>query len=45
MQSALALLDEKQKDGSNMTNNGFYESKNEWMGRKHFLLAIEGYEV
>lgn len=42
-QSASALLDEKQKDGSDLTNIGFYESRNEWMGRRHFLLAIKGY--
>ncbi|XP_028064644.1 protein FORGETTER 1-like isoform X3 [Camellia sinensis] len=40
--SASALLEEKQKDGSYSTNNGFYESKKEWMGRRHFLLAVEG---
>ncbi|XP_058201466.1 protein FORGETTER 1-like isoform X2 [Rhododendron vialii] len=40
--SASALLDEKQKDGSDLTNIGFYESRNEWMGRRHFLLAIKG---
>ena len=34
MQSALALLDEKQKDGSNMTNNGFYESKERMDGKE-----------
>ncbi|CAK9179677.1 unnamed protein product [Ilex paraguariensis] len=41
-ESASALLDEKQKDGSASTSNGFYESKREWMGRRHFLLASEG---
>ncbi|KAI8568822.1 hypothetical protein RHMOL_Rhmol02G0230100 [Rhododendron molle] len=40
--SASALLDEKQKDGSDLTNIGFYESRKEWMGRRHFLLAIKG---
>ncbi|KAE9452281.1 hypothetical protein C3L33_15814, partial [Rhododendron williamsianum] len=43
--SASALLDEKQKDGSDLTNIGFYESRKEWMGRRHFLLAIKGWNA
>lgn len=39
---AYALLEEKQKDESSSTYNGFYESKREWLGRRHFLLAFEG---
>ncbi|XP_009595784.1 protein FORGETTER 1 isoform X2 [Nicotiana tomentosiformis] len=41
-ESAYALLEEKQKDESSSTNSGFYESKREWLGRRHFLLAFEG---
>nr|XP_016489574.1 PREDICTED: uncharacterized protein LOC107809453 isoform X2 [Nicotiana tabacum] len=41
-ESAYALLAEKQKDESSSTNSGFYESKREWLGRRHFLLAFEG---
>ncbi|KAH7839686.1 hypothetical protein Vadar_007346 [Vaccinium darrowii] len=40
--SASALLDEKQKDGSDLTNIGFYESRKDWKGTRHFLLAIKG---
>ncbi|XP_071730329.1 protein FORGETTER 1 isoform X1 [Rutidosis leptorrhynchoides] len=40
---ASALLSEKQKDMSGSSANGFYESKREWLGRRHFLLAIEGF--
>ncbi|KAA8523387.1 hypothetical protein F0562_009809 [Nyssa sinensis] len=39
---ASALLDEKQKDGLGSADDGFYESKREWLGRRHFLLAFEG---
>lgn len=35
------LLDEKEKDENCSANNGFYESRREWMGRRHFLLAFE----
>ncbi|KAK3042673.1 hypothetical protein RJ639_000925 [Escallonia herrerae] len=42
-EAASALLDEKQKDGFGSSSNGFYESKREWLGRRHFLLAYEGY--
>ncbi|KAK9269142.1 hypothetical protein L1049_000911 [Liquidambar formosana] len=41
-ESATNLLDEKQKDGLGSASDGFYESKREWMGRRHFLLAFEG---
>ncbi|XP_031115069.1 protein FORGETTER 1 isoform X1 [Ipomoea triloba] len=41
-ESASALLEEKQKDESGSTYIGFYESKREWLGRRHFLLALEG---
>ncbi|KAF3623297.1 hypothetical protein FXO37_31917 [Capsicum annuum] len=39
---ALALLEEKQRDEPSSANSGFYESKREWLGRRHFLLAFEG---
>ncbi|VFQ58762.1 unnamed protein product [Cuscuta campestris] len=39
---ASALLEDKQKDESGSTVIGFYESKREWLGRRHFLLALEG---
>lgn len=39
---ATNLLAEKQTDGLSGTNDGFYESKREWLGRRHFLLAFEG---
>ncbi|KAL6843730.1 hypothetical protein ACP4OV_026301 [Aristida adscensionis] len=41
-ESAKAMLDERQKDGASSSNDGFYESKREWMGRRHFTLAFEG---
>ncbi|KAL8209835.1 hypothetical protein R6Q57_006567 [Mikania cordata] len=37
-EAASLLLNENEQDLS----NGFYESKREWLGRRHFLLAIEG---
>lgn len=40
-EAASVLLSEKQKDVSGSSANGFYESKREWLGRRHFLLAIE----
>ncbi|KAE9456767.1 hypothetical protein C3L33_11331, partial [Rhododendron williamsianum] len=40
--SASVLLEEKQKDGLGSPNDGFFESKREWLGRRHFLLAFEG---
>nr|CAD1823189.1 unnamed protein product [Ananas comosus var. bracteatus] len=36
------LLDERQKDGLSSNHDGFYESRREWMGRRHFILAYEG---
>lgn len=41
-ESATTLLDDRQKDGLGSASDGFYESKREWMGRRHFLLAYEG---
>ncbi|KAI8553226.1 hypothetical protein RHMOL_Rhmol06G0327600 [Rhododendron molle] len=41
-ESASVLLEEKQKDGLGSPNDGFFESKREWLGRRHFLLAFEG---
>ncbi|CAI9784017.1 unnamed protein product [Fraxinus pennsylvanica] len=41
-ESASTLLEEKQTGASISTNNGFYESRREWMGRRHFVLAFEG---
>ncbi|KAK7243900.1 hypothetical protein RIF29_38713 [Crotalaria pallida] len=35
---ANTMLNEKQKDA----NDGFYESRREWMGRYHCILAFEG---
>ncbi|CAA6668669.1 unnamed protein product [Spirodela intermedia] len=42
---AKSLLDERQKDEAGSANNGFYESRREWMGRRHFVLAFERYYV
>ncbi|KAL9269326.1 FORGETTER 1-like protein [Drosera capensis] len=39
---ASTLLEERRKGGFASTNDGFYESKREWLGRSHFLLACEG---
>ncbi|KAL5731294.1 udp-glycosyltransferase [Ranunculus cassubicifolius] len=36
------MLEEKTKSGIESANDGFYESRREWMGRSHFLLAFEG---
>ncbi|CAL5030145.1 unnamed protein product [Urochloa decumbens] len=41
-ESAKAMLEERQKDGASSSNDGFYESRREWMGRRHFTLAFEG---
>ncbi|XP_027354630.1 protein FORGETTER 1 [Abrus precatorius] len=38
---ASMILNEKQKDGLGSSNDGFYESKREWLGRRHFILAFE----
>ncbi|KAJ8762665.1 hypothetical protein K2173_010686 [Erythroxylum novogranatense] len=40
-ESASTILDEKQKDGFGSSDEGFYESKREWLGRHHFILAFE----
>ncbi|XP_042963353.1 protein FORGETTER 1 [Carya illinoinensis] len=40
-ESASTILDEKRKDGLSSANDGFYESKREWLGRRHFTLAFE----
>ncbi|KAK1609385.1 hypothetical protein QYE76_033058 [Lolium multiflorum] len=41
-ESANAIFEERQKDGACSSNDGFYESRREWMGRRHFMLAFEG---
>ncbi|MED6108924.1 udp-glycosyltransferase [Stylosanthes scabra] len=40
-ESASTMLNEKQKDGLGSANDGFYESKREWLGKRHFILAFE----
>ncbi|XP_058747262.1 protein FORGETTER 1-like isoform X2 [Vicia villosa] len=40
-ESASNMLNEKQKDGLGSANDGFYESKREWLGKRHFILAFE----
>lgn len=40
-ESASTILEEKQKDGLGSSHDGFYESKREWLGRRHFILAFE----
>ncbi|KAB1212844.1 hypothetical protein CJ030_MR5G010144 [Morella rubra] len=40
-ESASSMLEEKRKDGLGSANDGFYESKREWLGRRHFILAFE----
>ncbi|KAA0054722.1 protein strawberry notch [Cucumis melo var. makuwa] len=40
-ESASTILDEKQKDGLGSTNDGFYESRRDWLGRCHIILAFE----
>ena len=42
-QLANTMLNEKQRDGLGSANDGFYESKREWLGRRHFILAFERY--
>ncbi|WVZ94507.1 hypothetical protein U9M48_040390 [Paspalum notatum var. saurae] len=39
---ANAILEERLTDEARSSNDGFYESRKEWMGRRHFLLAFEG---
>ncbi|XP_004509999.1 protein FORGETTER 1-like isoform X1 [Cicer arietinum] len=38
---ASSMLNEKQKDGLGSANDGFYESKREWLGKRHIILAFE----
>ncbi|MED6150702.1 udp-glycosyltransferase, partial [Stylosanthes scabra] len=40
-QLAMSMLNEKQKGGLGSANDGFYESRREWLGRHHFILAFE----
>ncbi|XP_062093056.1 protein FORGETTER 1 [Humulus lupulus] len=40
-ESASTMLEEKQKDGLGSSHDDFYESKREWMGKRHFILAFE----
>ncbi|CAN1263030.1 Protein FORGETTER 1 [Linum perenne] len=40
-EAANAILEEKRKDGIVCSNDGFYESKREWLGKRHFILAFE----
>ncbi|CAL1409342.1 unnamed protein product [Linum trigynum] len=40
-EAANAMLGEKQKDGLVCSNDGFYESKREWLGKRHFILVFE----
>ncbi|GLU08554.1 hypothetical protein SLE2022_254600 [Rubroshorea leprosula] len=40
-ESASIMLDEKKRDGLGSAHDGFYESKREWLGRRHFILAFE----
>ena len=37
------MLEEKQRDGLGSSSDGFYESKREWLGRRHYVLAFERY--
>ncbi|KAG0522949.1 hypothetical protein BDA96_07G081700 [Sorghum bicolor] len=39
---ANTILEERLKDKAGSSSDGFYESRKEWMGRRHFLLAFEG---
>ncbi|KAF6136594.1 hypothetical protein GIB67_016050 [Kingdonia uniflora] len=41
-ESATTILQQKQKCGLDCADDGFYDSKREWMGRRHFVLAFEG---
>ncbi|XP_024463441.2 protein FORGETTER 1 isoform X1 [Populus trichocarpa] len=40
-ESASTMLVEKQEDGLSSSNDGFYESRRDWLGRRHFILAFE----
>lgn len=41
-ESATNVLEEKRKSDIDSTHDGFYESRREWMRKRHFLLAFEG---
>ncbi|XP_062012152.1 protein FORGETTER 1 [Rosa rugosa] len=40
-ESASAMLEGKQEEGLSCAHDGFYESRREWMGRRHTILAFE----
>ncbi|CAH2067889.1 unnamed protein product [Thlaspi arvense] len=40
-ESASSMLEGKKRDGLGSASDGFYESKREWLGRRHFILAFE----
>ncbi|XP_042027486.1 protein FORGETTER 1-like isoform X1 [Salvia splendens] len=40
-EAASSLLEEKQKGDTGSSNTGFYESRREWMGKRHYVLAVE----
>ncbi|XP_010537824.1 PREDICTED: protein strawberry notch [Tarenaya hassleriana] len=40
-ETASSMLTEKKRDGLGSASDGFYESKREWLGRRHFILAFE----
>ncbi|OAP17064.1 hypothetical protein AXX17_AT1G74120 [Arabidopsis thaliana] len=40
-ESASSMLEGKRRDGLGSANDGFFESKREWLGRRHFILAFE----
>ncbi|KMZ66679.1 Strawberry notch-like protein [Zostera marina] len=44
-ESAKSFLDEKEMTNIKSSNDGFYESRRERMGRRHFLLAIESSSI
>lgn len=37
------MLEGKQEEGLSCAHDGFYESRREWMGRRHTILAFERY--
>ncbi|XP_074372399.1 protein FORGETTER 1-like isoform X2 [Apium graveolens] len=41
-EAASTLLDEKRKNVTASSRTAFYESRREWQGRRHYLLAFEG---
>ncbi|XP_058722835.1 protein FORGETTER 1-like [Vicia villosa] len=38
---ANTMLNEKQKAGFGSSGDGFYKSKREWLGKRHFILAFQ----